>query len=168
MSRLASRRFLPLISLLLACQQGAAPLSDADKTALRDLDQHFAQLALAKNWATLSGLYTEDAAMMPPNGATLKGRSAIQAWMTAYPPITAFTLAAQEIDGVGTFAYVRGTYAITVTPPGAPGPVEDHGKYLEVLHKGTDGNWHISNDIFNSDVPLPPPAPAPAPAKRKP
>jgi len=168
MSRPAARSFLPLMSLLLGCQQAPSSLSDADKTALRATDQQFAQLALAKNWATLAGLYTADATMMPPNAATLKSRSAIQAWMTAYPPITAFTLEPQEIDGVGSLAYVRGTYTITVTPPGAPSPVEDHGKYLEILRKQADGSWHITNDIFNSDVPLPPPTPAPAPSKRRP
>src|SRR5262247_859465 len=123
MSRFAPHRFLSLVAVLLGCQQGAAPLSDADKTALRDLDRQFTQLALAKNWATLAGLYTEDATVMPPNEATQKGRSAIQAWMTAYPAITAFTLEPQDVDGVGTFAYVHGAYQITVAPAGAPAPV---------------------------------------------
>jgi ketosteroid isomerase-like protein len=48
---------------------------------------------------------------------------------------------------------------MTVTPPGAPAPVDDHGKYIVIERKQPDGSWLITEDIFSSDVPLPAPAP---------
>lgn len=166
MSRLTTS-LLSLVPLLLACQPKSVALTDADKAAIHAADQQFAQLAIAKNWSQLMGLYGENATMMPPNNPVLKGRAAIQTWMEGYPPISAFTLDDQEIDGLGDLAYVRGAYTITITPPGAPGPITDHGKFLEVLRKQANGSWQLTNDIFNSDEPVPAPAPAPAPPKRK-
>jgi len=168
MSRPQLPSLVPFLALLVACQAGPRPLSEADKTTLRDNDQHFAQLALAKNWAMLASRFTSDGEMLPPNEPAVKGRAAIQAWMTAYPPISAFTVETPEIDGVGDFAYTRGAYTITVTLPGATSPVQDHGKYLAISRKQADGSWLITHDIFNSDVPLAPPPAAPAAAKRKP
>jgi len=168
MSRPQLPSLVPFLALLVACQAGPRPLSEADKTTLRDNDQHFAQLALAKNWAMLASRFTSDGEMLPPNEPAVKGRAAIQAWMTAYPPISAFTVETPEIDGVGDFAYTRGAYTITVTLPGATSPVQDHGKYLAISRKQADGSWLITHDIFNSDVALAPPPAAPAAAKRKP
>ena len=50
-------------------------------------------------------------------------------------------------------AYVLGTYTMTIVPPGAPGPIEDSGKYIEIRRRQPDGSWLISTDIFNSDLP---------------
>ena len=53
-------------------------------------------------------------------------------------------------------AYDRGTYSMTVTPPGAA-PIEDRGKYLTIYRKQADGSWKIARVMFNSDLPLPAP-----------
>jgi hypothetical protein len=59
-----------------------------------------------------------------------------------------------EIQGQGDLAYDRGTYSMTVTPPGLA-PIEDHGKYLSIWRKQADGSWKITHAMFNSDPPLP-------------
>lgn len=46
---------------------------------------------------------------------------------------------------------------MTMAPPGAPGPVKDSGKYVEVRRRQADGRWLVAVDIFNSDVPIPAP-----------
>ena len=56
-----------------------------------------------------------------------------------------------EIEGRGDLAYVRGTYTMTLHPDGAPEPVEDAGKYLEIRRKQSDGSWLYVADMFNSD-----------------
>ena len=58
-----------------------------------------------------------------------------------------------EVGGSGDVAYVRGHYAITVTPPGATRPVSDTGKYVTVSRRQPDGTWPILADMFNSDKP---------------
>lgn len=152
--------------LFVACAKGGpTPLSEADRTAIRANDQKFAQGVMAKDWAGIAAMYTDNASFMPPNEPAVSGPAAIQAWMAAFPPVSAFTLDPQEIGGSGDVAYVRGAYTMTFTPPGSSAAIEDHGKYLVVERKQQDGSWLIAQDIFNSDVPLPAPAPAPTSPK---
>jgi uncharacterized protein (TIGR02246 family) len=156
-TRVTPRAAVAALLLAVGCARGGpASLSEADKTALRANDQKFADAVLAKNWAAAAALYTADASFMPPNGPEVKGPAMIQAWMGAFPPVTSFTLEPQEVDGVGNLAYVRGIYTMSFTLPGATAPTEDHGKYIVIGRKQADGSWLISQDIFNSDVPLPP------------
>ena len=114
-TRLAPRLAVAALLLAIACTpSGPAALNEADKTALRAIDQRFAEAVLAKNWAGAAAVYTTEASLMQ-----------------------------------------RGTYAMTFTLPGAPGPTEDRGKYLLIERKQADGSWLITNEMFNSDVPLP-------------
>jgi uncharacterized protein (TIGR02246 family) len=146
-----------LTLVLVACQPaGPAPLSDADRAALEGTAQAFASAARAGNWVAVAALYTEDAVLMPPNAPAVEGRSAIQAFFTSLPPVTAFDLKTVEIDGRGDLAYVSGNYAMTITPPGGT-PVNDTGKFLEIHRRQPDGSWPLHRDMFNSDVPLPAP-----------
>ena len=160
-----SRGVAFIAPLLLACQPKSAAISDADKSALRTRNAQFAQGVMAKDWAGLAAGFSTDATFMPPNQPTVKGRDAIQSWMSNFPPVTAFKLEPQDVDGTGDFAYIHGTYAMTIAPPGAP-PVEDHGKYLEVQQRQADGKWLTVQDIFNSDLPPMAPPPAAAAAHR--
>jgi ketosteroid isomerase-like protein len=157
-ARVALRFAVAALLLTVGCTRaGPAPLSEADKVALRAIDQRFADAVLAKNWAGAAAVYSTEASLMQPNGPAVNGRAMIQAWLEAFPPISTLTIETQEIDGVADLAYVRGTYAMTFTLPGAPGPTEDRGKYLLIERKQTDRSWLITNEIFNSDLPLPAP-----------
>jgi uncharacterized protein (TIGR02246 family) len=159
-TRQALRFVVAALLLTVGCARGGpAPLSEADKVAIRAIDQNFVDAVLAKNWAAAAALYTPEASFMPPNGPLVKGPAAIQAWMATFPPLTTFTLEPQQTDGVGDLAYVRGIYTMNFTLPGATAPTEDHGKYIVIGRKQADGSWLISEDIFNSDVPLPAPTP---------
>jgi len=159
-TRVTSRLAVAALLLTVGCARGGggpAALTEADKAAMRAVDQKFVDAVLAKNWAAAAAVYTADASFMPPNGPLVKGSAAIQAWMPSLPPLTTFTLEAQQIDGVGDFAYARGVYTMSFTLPGATAPTEDHGKYIVIGRKQADGSWLIAEDIFNSDVPLPAP-----------
>lgn len=156
-TRLAHRLAVAALLLAMGCTpSGPAALNEADKTALRAIDQRFAEAVLAKNWAGAAAVYTTEASLMQPNGPTVTGRAMIQAWLEAFPPISTFTIEPQEIDGLGDLAYGRGTYTMSYTLPGAAAPTEDRGKYLLIERKQADGSWLITNEIFNSDLPLPP------------
>ncbi|MGH7427720.1 MAG: YybH family protein [Candidatus Methylomirabilaceae bacterium] len=152
-TRVTPRAALAALLLAVGCARGG-PLSEADKSALRANDQKYAEAGLAKNWAAAAAMYTAEASFMPPNGPEVKGPAMIQAWWEAQPPISTFTLESQEIDGRGDLAYARGTYTMSFTLPGAPAPIQDRGKFLTTYRKQADGSWLITNDIFNSDVPL--------------
>jgi len=136
------------------CQRGG--LSEADRMAIRQANETDMKMINAKDWQGDLVLYEDDAVELPPYQAAVQGKAAIQTWYEAFPPFSNFQVQSLEIEGRGDLAYDRGTYSMTMTPPGAT-PIEDHGKYLTIWHKQHGGLWKISRVMFNSDVPLPAP-----------
>ena len=163
------KKFLTIIPLVIllcfafGCQQdeevaeevGVKALSDEDVAAIKAATEAYMQAVRSEDLAALAALYTEDAVWMPPNQPMVRGREAIQTWNEESPPMIEFNLIAIEIDGCGDFAYVLGTYSSTIALEGAPEPIQDTGKYIEIRRKQEDGSWLIAVDIFNSDLPLP-------------
>ena len=137
-----------------ACQlTEPAALSEADKAAIEATTKAFVEGVNAKDWAAVAATYTKDGVIMPPNGPAVEGRANVQAFLEAFPPLSAFNLVNAEVEGLGDMAYVRGAYTMTITPEGAD-PVTDTGKFIEIRKKQADGSWPLYLDIFNSDVPL--------------
>jgi uncharacterized protein (TIGR02246 family) len=128
-------------------------LSPADVNKINDVTQRLVNAALAKDWATFAAVFVEDAISNPPNEPAVKGRAAIRSWAEKLPPITAFEGTNVKVEGRDDLAYVMGTYTMTIAPPGAPGPIKDSGKFVQIYLKQPDGSWLIAVDIFNSDLP---------------
>lgn len=163
------------VLLALACQPKAETAEQAQariqsesaaaKAAIDSLAREFATHVNAGHADVVAGFYTEDAVAMPPNLPAAKGRQAIQDVFAQFIAMKAqLTLTPQSVTANGPIAIERGTYAVTLTPPGAPAPEQDTGKYLVHWHQ-VGGKWMIAEDIWNSDLPLP--TAAAAPAKRK-
>ncbi len=149
--------FLTVVACATAgCSPAAAPpptdLTAADSAALRAVAERDAPLVLSRDWATLSGAYTETAVRMPPNGPAIHGPAAIRASLEQMPPVKAFTFRLVDFHGSGDLAYMHGAWTIALTPPGAK-PVADSGKILVVLRKQSDGSWKRVADAWNSDLP---------------
>lgn len=140
---------------VLACQPAPPTLSEADIAALRAMTDTFVANALARRDSANAAMFTANGVFLPPNEPAVEGRAAIQAWLTAFPPMSDFKAEVVTIDGVGDVAYVRGTYAFTIAAAGRTPAVSDRGKWLEVFRRQSDGRWLAVIDIFNSDVPLP-------------
>jgi uncharacterized protein (TIGR02246 family) len=134
----------------------AAGLSPADVAAINASTQTAVKAALAKDFAGWAALFAEDGVLNPPNEPAVKGRAAIRAWLEKFPPLADFKLENVKVEGREDLAYVLGTYSLTITPPGAPGPVKDMGKYIEVRRKAADGRWLLAVDMFSSDLPAAP------------
>lgn len=128
-------------------------LSAADLTAIRSANEAYRTTCLAQAWSKWANLFTTDAIMMPPNSAAITGRAALEAWIRAFPPVREFQNPIAEIDGSGSLAIVRGTFALVMTPPNAP-EQRDAGKWTCTLRKQADGTWKFHRCIFNSDMPL--------------
>jgi ketosteroid isomerase-like protein len=153
-------------ALAAACQPASpARLSDADKAAIDSTSRVFVGHVLAGDFAALvRGYYSDDAIVLPPNAPAVTGHGAIEAMFKTFPPVTAFELQTEEVEGSADLVYVRGRYTMTLSPPGAPA-IADSGKYLEIWRKQSDGTWKSVRDMFSSNIPLPPP---PAAAATKP
>ncbi len=138
--------------VMAACQPpGPATLSEEDIAGIEATSQAWGEAANTGDWAALGATYTEDAVLLPPNEPAVQGRSDIQAWFEALPPVSEIIDEVVDIDGVGDVAFVRGSYTLTMTPEGMDA-VADTGKYLEVWRKQADGSWLIYRGIFSSNL----------------
>ena len=131
--------------------------TEADVEAINSLRDEFIGLDNASDAAGLASLYTNDAVLMPPNQAAVTGNQAIESWFqTTFDQFTTeFTVASEELEVVGDWAFDWGAYMTALTPKAGGEPTEDRGKYIVILRKQVDGSWRIAHDIWNSDNPAP-------------
>ena len=124
----------------------------ADELAgIRATSDRFAQFMINREFDALSQLYTSDAVLMPPHHPVVEGREQIRAFLDSFPKVSRFSIGIDEVDGALDIIYVRGTYEMTAHPDGAPEPVDDVGKYLEIRRRQPDGSFLFSVDMFSSD-----------------
>ena len=131
-------------------------LTDQDKAAMRKVVDEALKIANASapDFAAYVKLYyADDATVLPPNQAAVQGQAALISWFMSAPKMEDFKTEIIEIEGRGDLAYIRGSYSMKVMMPGAPAPVQDTGKYIEIWKKQSDGSWKVFRDIFNSDLP---------------
>ncbi len=144
-----------MLVLLAACQAAPPPLSDADKAAIRAVNDSFAVYFQSNRDSAIAALYTEHAVVLPAHREIVEGRPAILALFQRSPALPRFSLTASDIDGSGDLAYVRGTYSFTMPTANGQSAVYDHGKFIEIRRRQADGKWLLSAHIFNSDLPVP-------------
>jgi len=150
-----------LASVTLAVAVGFAGVASAQgKTdpAMDKIAKEYMAAFNAKDAAKLAAMYADDAVLMPPNHALVKGRASIEAYFTQDFRQGAMTLQLRPTESAiaGSQAFEAGTSTVTIKPTGSGTPITDNGKYLTVFKKvGSD--WKIVYDIFNSDQAPPPP-----------
>jgi len=122
--------------------------SSALRSSVENGEAKFAKLFASGDSAGVGNLYSEDAELLPPNGAIVKGRQNIRpfwqgAWDAGVKKIEVKTV---ETDGNGKTAYEVGRYALY----GEAGYVLDEGKYV-VIWKRSGETWFLYRDIWNSN-----------------
>src|SRR5205814_5174740 len=151
--------------VLLCAYSAAASAADPskDEAAIRAISPAWMKAYNAGEAKTLSGLYADQAVLLPPGAMAAKGNAAIQAYFakdmaeSAKAGVT-FSLDPKSDVGIsGDLAWESGTYAVKAKS----GASLEVGKYLTV-YKKSDGKWLIIRDTWNADAP---PAPA-TPAKK--
>jgi ketosteroid isomerase-like protein len=155
--------------ILFASSCGQAPPADtraADESTIRDLDVKWSKAATGKDLEGTVSYYSDDASLLPPNATIQSGKTAIHAaWEGLLGSVDsmAWQPSKIEVSKSSDMAYVIGVYQLASKDPRGR-QVLDHGKYVEVWKKQSDGNWKTVADIFNTD--LLPEAPG-GPAKSK-
>jgi len=155
------------LAVIAACQPAAETAEQAEarmaseaaaaRTAIEASQARFVVHFNAGQGDSLAAHYTEDGRVMAPNTPVASGRQAIAASMGMMGGAT-LVLTTESVAANGSLAVERGTYKITLTPPGATAPITDTGKYLVHWHKVGD-NWMMVDDIWNSDLPAMPEPP---------
>ena len=99
--------------------------------------------------ASVAALYTEDAYVLPPGSAMVKGRAAIEAfWRQAAQQMSDAKLTTVDVLPLGRSA-AREIGTVSLNTKSQP-PQEVVGKYVVVWRKvGRD--WKLATDIWNTD-----------------
>lgn len=140
-----------LVLSLSACTS-PQPIEPIDITAeIQSLNNGF-EADFAKGDATgLAARYTEEGKLMPPNGAVLTGRDAIEGYWEATigAGVVAQNMTTTRATSYGTAAVETGTVEIA-TPDGQ---VLDKVKFM-VHWKLVNDEWKMHEDIWNSSLPV--------------
>jgi len=146
------------ISLLLFSCIASAADTTAIEQALRGLDTQWSSAAGAKDLAKTVSFYSADAIVMPPNASAATSRKAIRkVWqdlLASSGLVISWKTTKVEVAKSGDLACLSGTYELTMNDASGK-PVNDHGKYVEVWEKQSDGKWKCGTDIWYSDLPAP-------------
>jgi ketosteroid isomerase-like protein len=104
----------------------------------------------AGDGATVASFYSKDAALFPPGGERIDGRSAIQTfWQGAIDSgMKIDDLHAVEVDSRNDVAGEVGVFILSV--PGENGLTKVGGKYI-VIWKRTGHTWQLHRDIWNTN-----------------
>ena len=136
---------LALVSLLPTAAMAGKP-----RTHIDDAWVTFVAAYNAGDAATVASLYSEDAALYPPGGERVDGRSAIQTfWQGAIDSgMKIDDLHAVEVEARSDMAGEVGVFTLSV--PGDSGPTKVAGKYI-VIWKRSGQTWQLHRDIWNTN-----------------
>src|SRR5512146_468617 len=123
-----------------------------DATRATEARMAFAAALRRGDAAALSSLYTEEAWLLAPAAAPIRGRTAIERYWQAGVDagVKDVALDPVTIDARGTVAFEVGRYALAIE---SDGPAADRGDYLLVHERQDDGSWRWAVEMFNPDVP---------------
>jgi ketosteroid isomerase-like protein len=145
---------LTLILIASACGQPTPKdTRAADANTIRDLDAQWSKTAGTRDLDATVAYYADEASLLPPNAPLATDKQSIRAvWADLLAPDTSLSWQSSNVDvsKSGDLAYSMGIYQATSKDPHG-NPVTDHGKFLEVWKKQTDGKWKVVADVYNSN-----------------
>ncbi len=155
------KKLFPIVATLLVLAiSGCAPQVDtaADQATIEQALRDWLEATNKPGEEGADGyasFTTEDAVLLPPNGARVDGRDAVRALILSYTQAEEFSItweARVEVSAAGDLAYSMGTYEYSLKD--AEGnPVSDNGKSVDIWKKQPDGSWKVAVVIWNSDGP---------------
>jgi len=149
----------PLAIQAQATQQAKGEVSSsAARSAIEAANKRFSALFNKGDVAAAAKVYANDAIVLPPNGAAVKGQSAIaEFWKGAYQSgVRNVVLTTTEFQTHGSYAHELGTYQLEVRKPDGSVVARDNGKFMVLWKRSAGGEWQWYRDIYNSNVAAPP------------
>jgi uncharacterized protein (TIGR02246 family) len=144
-------RFLWIFPMVLMLQ-GPAIGAETAEEGIKAASAKFEDAFNGGDGAAVGALYTEHAAVLPPDGARVDGNAAIaEFWQGAIDAgLKDLDLQTVEVLDAGDLAVEVGKVSLTTSGSvGKAVPVA--GKYIVVWQRGDDGSWRLHRDIWNFD-----------------
>ena len=104
-----------------------------------------------------SAVWAANGVLMPQHHPPVHGHQAIVQYFRDLFSRSRFrfTFTSSHIDLSGDTALERVTYLASMWSAEDAPPIEDVGKGLHVYERQPNGSWKLTQDIWNSDQPLP-------------
>lgn len=146
MTKLTSLRKIVLLALTLfvGCtnsdKSSTKNLKPVTEEELSQMNRDFVKALNAKDGVAAANCYTEDATILPPNEAPVKGRANIQKYWESAIAAGVFDaeVATTETGSNGDLGFEIGRLQMKTKMPDGKVVVE-RGKYIELLKRGADG-----------------------------
>ena len=126
------------------------------KMKLRPMLDSYEKACLSGNYNAIAGFYTDDAISLPSYQPVMRGKDAIlqseKKDVDEGLKYKTFNIRSSDVYSSGDLAYEIGTYEVDLTSPKMPNEINDHGKYLNVWQRQSDGSWKIKVNTWNSDI----------------
>ena len=137
------------IVVIIGCLSVGSPALAQNRATIEKLNDAWTAAFNKGDAAAVAALYAEDAYVLPPGSAMVKGRAAIEAfWRQAAQQMTDAKLTTLDVLPLGRSA-AREIGTVTLKTKSQP-PQEVVGKYVVVWRKvGRD--WRLATDIWNTD-----------------
>lgn len=134
------------VVLMAACMQDR----QTDLEGLEAMRDVWRSTVDAKDAAAIAATYAEDGEILPSNGRSITGRTAIESYL-ADALASGIHIEATDTDvyAEGDVGYKVGTYIVT----NGVGATVDKGKFVEIWRYANE-QWLMQHDIMSSDLPL--------------
>ena len=135
---------------------GIALADNEAEQAIREAGDQALKAAQAKDVSRWVSFFSNDATLYPPDEPILKGKEAIQEWLSEAVANPNFAISWEttvvEVAEAGDLGFASGTYEATVSDDEGK-PVLEQGKWVSVYKKQADGTWKCVTDIWNKNQP---------------
>jgi ketosteroid isomerase-like protein len=120
---------------------------EQERAALMTLDNEWS--ASVADIDKFTSYYAPDASIYPPGMPVATGTAAIKETFTQMASAPGFALefspTKADVSASGDVGYTAGTYKSTMSG------TSESGKYVTIWKKQPDGQWKVTEDIFNAD-----------------
>ena len=142
--------------LAVALSNACAPAgtSAADQDALRRADSTYSAGMRTLDVPGLTTLYAADAAMYPPNEATISGLEAVRQYATAFAAAPGLSMTPRletlAVSQSGDLGYTVNTVDVS-TKDSLGNTATDRLRDVHFWRKDSAGQWRIVHDFWNSE-----------------
>ena len=143
---------IPLAIFVTGCQTNSI---EADVEKLNRLQKQVDAAIIGGDSERYVTLLTDDAVLLPPNGAPVSGKEEIRRWNEAMSKqfrIVSYASVDDEVVVADDWAFRRATVDWTIAPVAGGEAVRDSGKFIIIYRRGLDGSWRVARDIWNSST----------------
>ena len=143
-------------SLLGVVRMKALTVEDAGRKEIEAFNRRYVELHEKMDTSGILALWAEDGVDLMPGDAPMIGRKKISAWVEdIVAKMPGYKVRKQEMEFrdirvCGDWASEWASEHQTVQPPDGKPLIESYGKMALVLHRESNGEWRIQQEMWNA------------------